>query len=176
MTTASHRTPGIPFLQGLGLEVGALHDPFPLYEGANVVYVDAMTVERAVEIFPEVDPSRLVKPDHILDLDVAGFGFAGDGSMDFVIMSHVLEHLANPIKAIQEAFRVLAVGGRLLVIVPDRDFTFDSHRALTPFEHLWDDFRSGVTVNSDEHYIDFLRSAAPHVFKDSAEKFAGHIR
>jgi ubiquinone/menaquinone biosynthesis C-methylase UbiE len=135
-----------------------------------------ITVETARELFPEIDPSHLVRPERIIDLDRDGLTYCGDGQMDFVIMSHVLEHLSNPVKAIREAFRVLPIGGRLMVVVPDRDFTFDRRRALTPFEHLWSDFENHVTENADDHYIDFLSSAAPHVFADSAEKFAGHIR
>ena len=140
------------------------------------MYVDAITVERVREFFPEVDPALFVSPHHLSDLDTAGLGFLEDGTLDFVIMSHVIEHLANPVKAIQEGFRVLAIGGRFLIAVPDKDFTFDRHRSVTSFEHLWGDFQNGVTENSDEHYLDFLRSAAPHVFMESEEKIAGHIR
>lgn len=175
MAAAPHRQLGISLLRGSGLEVGALDKPCPIPQGATVVYVDAMTVERAGELFPEIDPSLFVRPDRVLDLDIDGLGPFGDMSMDFVIMSHVIEHLANPVKAIREAFRVLAIGGRLMVVVPDRDFTYDCGREITSFEHLRDDYRNGVTENSDDHYLDFLKSAGPHVFLEPAEKLPGHI-
>jgi SAM-dependent methyltransferase len=176
METAPHRLPGISLLRGSGLEIGALHQPFPLPPGAAVRYVDAITPEYAREFFPEIDPSLFVALDRIVELDREGLGYLPDRSLDFVIMSHVIEHLANPTKAVQEAFRVLAPGGRLLIAVPDRDFTFDRHRLPTSFEHLWDDYEKGVTENSDHHYIDFLKSAAPHVFLEPEEKIIGHIR
>ena len=41
-----------------------------------------------------------------------------DASYDFVAASHVLEHTANPLRALQEWKRVLRPGGALLVLVP----------------------------------------------------------
>lgn len=49
----------------------------------------------------------------------------GDDNYDAVILSHVLEHLTNPIGAIQELLRVLKPGGRLYVECP-------SDRSLKP--------------------------------------------
>src|SRR6266481_1911809 len=43
-----------------------------------------------------------------------------DGAYDFVLASHVLEHVANPLRALQEWKRVLVPEGTVLVIVPDK--------------------------------------------------------
>lgn len=48
-----------------------------------------------------------------------------DESLDFICHSHVLEHVENDIKALDEAMRVLKPGGILLVSVPiQTDYTF----------------------------------------------------
>jgi SAM-dependent methyltransferase len=44
-----------------------------------------------------------------------------DGTMDFVFSSHVLEHVDEPAKAIEEWLRVLKSGGYLLMLIPDID-------------------------------------------------------
>lgn len=46
----------------------------------------------------------------------AGFG---DGTFDVITFWHVLEHLADPLSALEKARRLLKPGGRLLVAVPN---------------------------------------------------------
>ena len=41
-----------------------------------------------------------------------------DQSYDFVICNHVLEHVSNDIKAIEEIYRILKKGGRAIIQVP----------------------------------------------------------
>ena len=78
-------------------------------------------------------------------------------SQDFVIASHLLEHLADPLTQLSEIYRVLKPGAVVLVYLPDRRHTFDRKRAATPLAHLIADHRDRVTVVSDEHIEDYLR-------------------
>ncbi|MGZ3945708.1 MAG: methyltransferase domain-containing protein [Mucilaginibacter sp.] len=75
---------------------------------------------------------------------------------DFVLSSHSLEHIANPIKAINEWLRVLKKGGVLLLIVPDKNYTFDHKRPYTKFEHLIDDHERGTTEYDLTHLDEIL--------------------
>lgn len=43
-----------------------------------------------------------------------------DSSVDRVLMVHALEHSENPRETLMEAWRVLAPGGRLVIVVPNR--------------------------------------------------------
>ncbi len=156
MNFPPHRQPALGFLHGTGLEIGALHEPFPVPAGCRVMYADAMDKAAAISRFPEIDPALIVTPDFILDLDNDGLVKLAGRQFDFVIASHVLEHLANPIRALKGIFDVLKPGGVAVIAIPDMRFTFDQHRELTPFEHLWDDYLQQVTVSSDEHYLGFL--------------------
>ncbi len=90
-----------------------------------------------------------------VDLDVDGLGLIADGSFDVVIASHLIEHLANPIRALCEFERVLRPGGRLVLVVPDRTRTFDSVRRPTALSHLFDDFERQVTEVDEEHIREF---------------------
>lgn len=170
-----HRAAALAALSGRGLEVGALHEPSRLGAGCRVEYFDAITEAEARALFPELPPGGFVHVDHRGDLDRGGLGLFADGSFDFVIMSHVLEHLANPLNAVREAFRVVRPGGFAVLAIPDMRFTFDARRPLTPWEHLWGDYEGRVEDSSDEHYLDFLRSAAPHVFSEPAGNLAIHV-
>jgi SAM-dependent methyltransferase len=172
----THRRAGFALLSGEGVEIGALHEPAPLPQARRITYVDALSRERARALFPEIDPAQFTEPTVIADLDRDGLRAFAANSQDFMVASHVLEHLANPIGAIAELFRVLRPGGRAAIAVPDKRFTFDRPRALTPFEHLWRDYLGEVTANTDEHYLDFLNATAPWNWAATPpEEHARHI-
>jgi SAM-dependent methyltransferase len=76
---------------------------------------------------------------------------------DFVLASHVLEHVANPLRALLEWKRVLKAGGALLVIVPDKRASFDHRRPYTSFEHLESDFKSNTSEADLSHLEEVLR-------------------
>jgi len=75
---------------------------------------------------------------------------------DFVLSSHMLEHTANPLRALSEWGRVLKPGGGLVLVVPHRDGTFDHRRPITPMEHLIDDFERGTGEDDLTHLQEVL--------------------
>ncbi len=62
-----------------------------------------------------------------------------NASCDFVLSSHCLEHVANPLAALNEWRRVTREDGHLLLILPDPRHTFDHRRPVTTFAHLRED-------------------------------------
>jgi SAM-dependent methyltransferase len=79
-----------------------------------------------------------------------------DETYDFLLASHVLEHMANPLRALEEWRRVLVPGGAMLVIVPDQRGTFDHRRAPTSFEHIVADFQNNTTEHDLSHLHEIL--------------------
>jgi hypothetical protein len=79
-----------------------------------------------------------------------------DGTYDFVLASHVLEHIANPLRALQEWGRVLTSSGVLLIVVPDKRGTFDHRRPFTPFDHILADFQSSTPESDLTHLNEVL--------------------
>ena len=169
-----HRESCYALLHGDGIEIGALHEPAPLPPACCVRYIDALTREEAIALFPEIDHARLVTPEVICNLDRDRLP-STDDSLDFVVLSHVIEHVANPVRVIGEVFRVLRPGGRALIAAPDKRYTFDRTREITPVAALLDDFRQKRTEVPDERYLDFLRGAGAHVFDEPPEHLPGHI-
>jgi SAM-dependent methyltransferase len=78
------------------------------------------------------------------------------GSYDFVLSSHMLEHTANPLRALTEWSRLLREGGALLLVVPHRDGTFDHRRPATMLSHLRDDFRREMGEEDLTHLPEIL--------------------
>jgi SAM-dependent methyltransferase len=91
------------------LVVGAGHDPYRNSFPAAEQYV-------ALDILPVQGITDVVADATSLPLD--------DNSFDCVAAFEVMEHLENPIRLIEEAYRVLTPGGVLLLSVP---FAFHQH-------------------------------------------------
>ena len=79
------------------------------------------------------------------------------GKYDFVLSSHMLEHTANPLRALEEWKRVLQPGGALILVVPARDATFDHRRPITTLAHLVEDFESGKGEEDLTHLAEVLQ-------------------
>jgi len=79
-----------------------------------------------------------------------------DEKYDFILSSHSLEHIANPLKALQEWLRVLKKGGLILVIVPDPNYTFDNRRPVTKFDHLLADYEHNTGEDDLTHVDEIL--------------------
>ena len=69
------------------------------------------------EYIPETVAPGGVAPDGVRCEDLEHLTFA-DGAFDYVITQDVLEHVANPWRAFDEIWRVLAPGGRHVFTVP----------------------------------------------------------
>jgi SAM-dependent methyltransferase len=87
-----------------------------------------------------------------------GFTLEGiaDAAYDFVLSSHNLEHIANPIKALYNWKRVLKPHGFLLLVLPDKHRTFDCRRPVTSLEHMRDDYMQDMGEDDMTHVEEFV--------------------
>lgn len=143
-------------LSGDVLEIGPGNEPFPVAPDTRVRYADRSVKGGRDKNWPELEGSpRGPKADLNINLDVNGLATVPDRSLDAVIACHVIEHLANPIAALREFERVLRHQGRLVLVVPDRNVTFDCVRQPTPLAHVLAKFHQGVTQVEDEDIREF---------------------
>jgi SAM-dependent methyltransferase len=135
-------------LDGLrGLEIGAAaHNPFGL---------------NARNVTPREDYEFYAAESRKLGGEPAPVGIFAFGddipvpsvSEDFILSSHVVEHLPNVIDAFVEWNRIVRDGGYVFMIVPLKGaLPADGSRELTPLEHIIADYGNGATV--DTHPID----------------------
>jgi len=80
-----------------------------------------------------------------------------DASCDFVLSSHVLEHIANPLRVLGEWHRVLRTDGALLLLLPHHARTFDHRRPVTSWDHLLADFRQQTREDDRTHIPEAIR-------------------
>lgn len=79
-----------------------------------------------------------------------------DGAYEFVLSSHCLEHVADPLAALHEWRRVTRPGGHLLLVLPDPARTFDHRRPVTTLAHLRDDFARRTAEDDTTHVAEVL--------------------
>jgi 2-polyprenyl-3-methyl-5-hydroxy-6-metoxy-1,4-benzoquinol methylase len=103
--------------------------------------------------------------------------FANNEGYDFVCSSHVIEHMANPLKALHEWMRVIKPGGIIYIGVPDKRHTFDHRRQRTSLAHLIDDYNKDVDQTDPTHVTEFMENWDES--RDSCcnrEQFLQHLR
>jgi SAM-dependent methyltransferase len=143
------------FLAGEGLEIGALHLPLETPRGAHVRYVDRMPVEDLRAEYAELEEWDLTPVDVIDDGEL--LSTIPEGSQDFIVANHFLEHCEDPIRTIETHLGKLRPGGVLFYAVPDKRYTFDSRRPPTPLEHVVADHEQGAERSRAGHYDEWAR-------------------
>jgi SAM-dependent methyltransferase len=143
------------YLQGSGIEIGALNRPLPLPPGATVTYVDRHPTEDLRSRYPSADTPNLVEVDALDDGEE--LSNTGDGSADFVIANHMIEHCQNPIATLGNHLRVLKEGGILYMAVPNKQYTFDVDRPVTSLDHLTRDYTDGPEGSYTGHLEEWSR-------------------
>ncbi len=147
-------------LSGTGVEIGALWRRFPVSTSTRVWYLDRSQLGELRLKYPELR-ARLISPDVVADAGQLPFA---DGSLNFVIASHVLEHMPFPLAALRDWHRALGSGGLLLLKVPDKRYTFDRGRQRTPLQHLVEEDLHPEKFDKRAHFQDWVE----HVGKRAA--------
>ena len=82
-------------------------------------------------------------------------------SYDFLLSSHSLEHIANPIKALKIWHSLLKTKGQFILILPDKRNTFDIKRPYTSLQHLINDFEQEVDEHDTTHFDEIISNYSP---------------
>ena len=143
------------YLYGAGIEIGGLNLPCKVPAGTAVMQIDSKTTEELITYYGrEMHGQTVVKVDLVTDAHtLAGIG---SGSQDFTIANQVLEHLENPLLALESMFRVVKPGGVVFLSLPDKRHTFDSRRPVTTFEHILKDYSEGPDHGREAHYREWM--------------------
>jgi SAM-dependent methyltransferase len=124
---------------GIGLEIGPLVSPIVTKQEGRVYYVDYYSTEELKEKFSgrtEIDTSRLVPVDFVSRKMSYPEIRSQIKSVDYVIASHVFEHLPDPLGWLRSLAAILSPGGMISLAIPDRRYTFDYYRSETTADQL----------------------------------------
>ncbi|HSJ01924.1 MAG: methyltransferase domain-containing protein [Verrucomicrobium sp.] len=160
------------YLRGDGLEIGALHRATPTASGARTRYYDYMSAADSRKRLPELSQETLAEIDYIGNGET--LDLIANSSQDYIIANHMLEHCQNVIGTLRVFWSKLKTGGALFITLPDKRYTFDYKREVTPFEHLEEDDRNGPSASLYQHYLDYLMGA--HGLDPSQVESEGTVR
>jgi SAM-dependent methyltransferase len=148
------------FINGKGIEIGALHNPLSVAPGVEVSYLGHLGKTDLYDHYPELREHDLVEVD-IIDNGETLKNVASS-SQDFIIANHFIEHCEDPILALKNIFRALKTFGVLYMAVPDKRFTFDIDREETSMGHLWEDHLDGAAKSRKVHYYEWAKFVERH--------------
>jgi predicted SAM-dependent methyltransferase len=115
-------------------------------KGAERIILDmgsSADVSRQMKGSISVDMDKNANPDIVYDLNDYPYPF-NDASVDAIHMSHCLEHLDDPVRFLEEAYRILKHDGTLIIKVPH----FSS---ATSFASLVHKHHFGVTTFKSQY-------------------------
>jgi SAM-dependent methyltransferase len=118
--------------KGRGLELGPLYSPVVTKDEANIFYVDHMSTEDLRKKY-EGHPFSV---DEIVEVDFVVGGSTLKESVqgkkfDYVVASHVIEHLPDVVGWLKDISSILKPGGILSLVIPDKRYSFDISRDVS---------------------------------------------
>jgi len=146
-----------------GLEIGALDRPLVAPGEGNIRfadYRDQATLRREYAADPTVDPQRIVAVDFVLGAQSLTESIPADRRFDYIVASHVIEHVPDVVGWLQETSRLLVPGGRLCLAIPDKRYSFDFLGAVSTPGDFLDAYLNRRRAPSIKQLYDFLRTAA----------------
>lgn len=132
---------GMNFSGTTMVEIGALCRPFLLKSECDVRYVDhadTETLQKKYAGSPDVDVDAIVHVDAIWGENTLQQSLGGDVKADYVLASHVIEHVPDLLTWLKELRSILKPGGEIRLAIPDKRFTFDYIRRETALQDVID--------------------------------------
>ncbi|MDZ4369949.1 MAG: methyltransferase domain-containing protein [Phenylobacterium sp.] len=118
-----------------GLEIGALDRPVVSRAMGDIGYVDRTSRAELLKWYADpahaIDRAGLVDVDYVWGDETLLEAVGGQRTFDYVIASHVIEHVPDMYGWLVEIAAVLRDGGLGLFMVPDKRFTFDWPRPIS---------------------------------------------
>lgn len=143
------------YCQGQGIELGAAaHNSFGLAGCLNVAPCDGFSFlhPRDMEDYQQYYVEQMKVSGEVARVDMLGDFqciHADDASVDYLVSSHVIEHVPNLIAAYVEALRVLRNGGVFFCIFPKRIAAeTDRARPLSTLTQMIESYEKKVDMNT----------------------------
>lgn len=173
---------GVKLDSMIGIEVGPLDKPLVEKAVGKVWYVDHCDTEELRcrwSADSRIDVARLhvdaVWGDQTLGNSVAAVAKTPDetwAGADYLVASHVIEHVPDLISWLQEVETAIIFGGLVRLAIPDKRYTFDYLRATTTLADVVVEYLRKRRKPSASRILDFALNA---VEVDCAEAWRNRI-
>jgi hypothetical protein len=167
---------GLDLANLTGIEIGPLDSPLVRKSDGAVIYVDHATTS---DLRKKYATHTNVNVDEIVPVDVV-WGDAtlpdlvGRQTADYIIASHVAEHVPDLITWLQEMQAVLKPRGQLRLVLPDKRVSFDYLREETRVVDLLDAYVNRARKPRTRQLLD----CALYVVRgmDSLKAYTGELK
>ncbi len=112
--------------KGLGLEIGPSFNPVASKRaGYNVHILDHLDTQGLRAKYPHLEPENIEEVDFVWHGEPLAALIGQTGVYDWIVASHVIEHVPDLITFLQQCAQLLKPTGRLSLVVPDKRYCFD---------------------------------------------------
>lgn len=146
--------------KGLGLEIGPSHNPIaPKKAGYNVHILDHLDAEGLRKKYAP-HTSQGVNLDNIEEVDFVWSGqpltelIGRTSCYDWIIASHVIEHIPDVISFLQQCEELLKPEGRISLVIPDKRYCFDYYGQISTTGDFLDAYHEKKTRPSPGQVFD----------------------
>jgi len=149
--------------EGLGLEIGPSHNPIaPKSKGFNVHILDHASAAALRSKYQ----GHGVNLDNIEEVDFVWHGeplqelIGKTGHYDWIIASHVIEHVPNFISYLQQCEALLKPSGILSLVIPDKRYCFDYFSSTSTTGNVLDAYAEKRMRPSHGQVFDHIANAS----------------
>ena len=170
----------------IGLEIGPLDKPIVSPDEGEIYYCDHLPTEdlrKKYQHDPDVDSSKIVNVNYVWGKKTLREAVGGEKTFDYVVASHVVEHIPDIISWFFEISEILKKGGVLSLIVPDKRYMFDCLRGVSRPAELIEAYlmklrKPSIRQIFDSHYshafVDAPTAWSKSFNKKELEKYYNH--
>lgn len=142
----------------LGLEIGPSYNPIaPKKDGYNVKIMDHSDQQGLIEKYKD-NPYVSTEPIEVVDYVWQGEPYkdlVNGETFNWILASHLVEHTPNFIGFINDCSEILKPGGKIMLVVPDKRYTFDKYRNLTSLSQVIDAYIENRASHSSGTHVEF---------------------
>lgn len=165
---------GLDLRHMVGIEIGALADPIVHKHDGSVFYIDHADTDTLKRKYAGWDRvADIVPVDAVWGEQTLQDCIGAGQQVDYVVNSHVVEHVPDLVTWLQEIRSVLKPYGELRMAIPDRRFTFDFLRRESTLADVLDCYVRRARAPTPRAILDHFLNYAEI---DAAKAWSGELK
>lgn len=161
-----------------GLEIGpSLRPCAPKSKGYHVETVDHLSKQELIEKYSAMglDTAQIEEVDYVWDGGSYSELTGKKDSYDYIIASHLIEHIPDIVSFLNDCSHMLKMDGILVLAVPDKRYSLDHFRMVTTTGKAINDYLAKETCGSMGALTDYWNHVVSRKGRTSWSKLRGIV-
>ncbi|MCQ0987052.1 class I SAM-dependent methyltransferase [Jiella marina] len=131
-------------------------------EGHSVKYLESRGTDELKQLMTDQgrDPKVVEEIDFLLDREKSLSEMVEGETFDWVVSSHVIEHIPDTITHLRDVTSILSEGGVYALLIPDRNYCFDCLKPASTLGMFVEAFLQRRTQGTIRSFVDETRYGA----------------